>query len=67
VHNVLAQTEGCPHHNSIQKAGLLEGKLTPMSLKPEVCHYNLCLTLGGELFEDIIPELKTRKIFQEIT
>jgi hypothetical protein len=42
VHNMLAQTEGCPHDNSIQKVGLLDGKLTPTSLRLEVCHNYLC-------------------------
>jgi hypothetical protein len=38
VQNVFAQTERCPHHNGIEKGGLLESKLTPTSLRPEVGH-----------------------------
>jgi hypothetical protein len=42
VQNVLAQAEGSPHYNGIKKGGLLESKLTPMSLRPKVGYNNLC-------------------------
>jgi selenocysteine lyase/cysteine desulfurase len=42
VQNVLAQTERCPHHNSIKKGGLLESNCTSTSLGPKVGHNYLC-------------------------
>jgi len=37
VQDVLAQAKRSPHHNGIEKGGLLESKLTPTSLRPKVC------------------------------
>jgi hypothetical protein len=45
VQNVLAQTERCPHHNSIKMGGLLESNRTPTSLWPEVGHNYFCQEL----------------------
>jgi hypothetical protein len=41
VQDVLAQAKRNPHHDGIEKGGLLESKLTPRSLRPKVCHHNL--------------------------
>jgi hypothetical protein len=42
VQDVLAQAKRSPHHNGIKKGGLLESKLTSTSLRPKVCHNDLC-------------------------
>jgi hypothetical protein len=42
VQDVLAQEKWSLHHDGVEKGGLLEGKLTPPSLRPKVCDNNLC-------------------------
>jgi len=41
VSDVLTQAKRIPHHDGIEKGGLLESKLTSTSLRPKVCHNNL--------------------------
>jgi len=48
VQDVLAQAKRSLHHDGIEKGGLLEGKLTPTSLRPKVSHHNLCESIGAK-------------------